>query len=123
MNLFIESLAGYLIREWDRTLNIMDGPREARFIVQSLDPLGTLALFRALDAHRLAWLQKQSITCHFRVATTLWRDWTDATPSETQSKKAIERTRSSYSSYWSRSALRTPPSSFTFSSRRPACAW
>ncbi len=89
MNLFIESLADYLIREWDHTFNIMDGPREARFIVQSLDPLGTLEIFQALDTHRLVWLQTQSITCHFRVATALWQDWTDATQPETQSEKAI----------------------------------
>lgn len=89
MNLFIESLADYLIREWDRTLNVMDGPREARFIVQSLDPLGTLALFQALDEHRLAWLQKQSITCHFRVATALWRDWVNTANPETQSEHAV----------------------------------
>lgn len=89
MNLFIESLADYLIREWDRTLNVMDGPREARFIVQSLDPLGTLALFQALDEHRLAWLQKQSITCYFRVATALWRDWANTADPETQSEHAV----------------------------------
>ncbi len=86
MNLFIESLADYLTHEWDRTLGMMDGPKEARFIIQSLDPLGTLALFQALDAHRLAWLQKQSITCHFRVATALWRDWTHTSNSESDAK-------------------------------------
>jgi DNA phosphorothioation-dependent restriction protein DptH len=32
-------------------------------------------LFQALDAHRLTWVQQQSIACYFRVATNLWRDW------------------------------------------------
>ena len=75
MNLYIESLADYLKREWDRTLEAPDGSHEARFIVESLDPESVFALFHALDAHRLTWLQKQSIVCHFRVATNLWRDW------------------------------------------------
>lgn len=68
MNLYIESLADYLIREWDRTLKAADGQKEARFIVQSLDPEGTFALFEALDEHRLAWLQQQGIACRFESA-------------------------------------------------------
>lgn len=77
MNLYIETLSKYINDEWDRALKTSDGTREARFIVQSLDPEGAFGLFQTLDAHRLTWLQKQqqSITCYFRVATNLWRDW------------------------------------------------
>ena len=79
MNLHIESLANYLKHEWDRALVASDGTHEVRFIVESLNPEGVFALFQALDAHRLVCLQRQSIACHFRVATNLWRDWC-ATP-------------------------------------------
>ena len=75
MNLYIESLAEYLMREWDRTLKAPDGSHEARFIVESLDPDSVFKLFQSLDAHRLTWLQQQTIACHFRVATNLWHDW------------------------------------------------
>jgi DNA phosphorothioation-dependent restriction protein DptH len=75
MNLYIESMAAYLIGEWDRALKAADGSHEARFMVESLSSDGVFALFQKLDAHRLIWLQKQSIACHFRVATNLWRDW------------------------------------------------
>ena len=84
MNLYFESLIKYLIGEWDRTLKTEDGPKEARFIVQSLDPKGVFTLFQALDAHRLTWLQQQSITCYFRVATELWRDWCRTPGAEAQ---------------------------------------
>jgi len=84
MNLYIESLAAYLIGEWDRTLKAADGSHEARFVVESLAPEGVFALFHALDAHRLIWLQQQSITCHFRVATSLWRDWCSSPAAEAQ---------------------------------------
>lgn len=75
MNLYIESMANYLIREWDRTLTAADGLHEARFMVESLSPQGAFALFQTLDAHRLRWLQQQRLACHFRVATPLWHDW------------------------------------------------
>lgn len=77
MNLYIETLAKYIIDEWDRALKSSDVSREARFIVQSLDPESVFTLFQTLDAHRLSWLQQeqQSIACHFRVATKLWHDW------------------------------------------------
>lgn len=75
MNLYIESLAGYVTREWDRALKAPDGPKEVRFIVQSLDPNSALELFQALEDHYLRWLQQLNITCHFRVATGLWNDW------------------------------------------------
>ncbi len=96
MNLFIESLAEYLTCEWDRTLNAPDGPKEARFIVQSLDPVGTLALFEALDAHRQDWSGRISLVCYFRVARGLWDAWrTDAaaasTPGLTGAIQALEQ--------------------------------
>jgi DNA phosphorothioation-dependent restriction protein DptH len=84
MNLYIESLAAYLIGEWDRTLKAADGSHEARFIVESLAPEGVFALFQALDAHRLTWVQQQSIACYFRVATNLWRDWCPSRAAEAQ---------------------------------------
>lgn len=84
MNLYIESLADYLIGEWDRTLKAADGSHEARFIVESLAPEGVFALFQVLDAHRLTWVQQQSIACYFRVATNLWRDWCPSRAAEAQ---------------------------------------
>lgn len=84
MNLYIESLTEYLKGEWDRALKASDGPREVRFIVQSLDPEGVFTLFQALDAYRLTWVQQHSIKCHFRVATELWRDWCRTPGAEAQ---------------------------------------
>ena len=78
MNVFVESLVGYLIEEWERALNTADGPKEARFILQSLAPENALALFSALDGHRLKWLQSKTLECHFRVATGLWKAWNPA---------------------------------------------
>ncbi len=84
MSLYIESLAAYLIGEWERALKAADGSHEARFIVESLAPEGVFALFQALDAHRLTWIQQQSIACYFRVATNLWRDWCPSAEDEVQ---------------------------------------
>lgn len=78
MNLFIEDLAGYVIREWDSTLTVPSGSKEARFIVQSLDPEGTLALFQALEEHRKAWAAHTELACYFRVAKGLWNAWGEA---------------------------------------------
>lgn len=89
MNLYIESLADYLKHEWDRTLQAADGSHEARFIVESLDPEGVFALFQSLNAHRLTWVQQQSIACHFRVATNLWRDWCDPPDMEARLDKQM----------------------------------
>jgi len=75
MNLFVESLAEYLKSEWDNTLKTVDGPKEARFILQSFGPDNTFALFAALEAHRLHWTQGHPLECHFRVATKLWEAW------------------------------------------------
>lgn len=75
MNLFIDDLGRYLTQEWDRVLGSGNGAGEARFIVQSLDPTGTLELFTALDAHRRMWEQQGNIRCYFRVATGLWQAW------------------------------------------------
>lgn len=84
MNLYIESLIEYLKGEWDHVLMVSDGPREARFIIQSLDPESVFAVFKALDDHRLFWLQKQNIKCCFRVATGLWREWSRDPDAEAQ---------------------------------------
>jgi DNA phosphorothioation-dependent restriction protein DptH len=75
MNLFVESLTDYLKSEWKTTLTIPDGPKEARFILQSLDPDNTFALFAALEAYRQEWMQHHTLQCHFRVATKLWEAW------------------------------------------------
>ena len=91
MNLYIESVADYLIREWDRALAAESGPREARFIVESLDPESVFALFAKLDAHRLVWLQRRRIVCHFRVATALWREWCRPAGAEARLDQAMMR--------------------------------
>ena len=75
MNLYVESLADYIKQQWDETLTTTDGTREARFIVESLDPYSIFDLFAQLEEHRLQWIQQQTLECHFRVATKLWRDW------------------------------------------------
>ncbi|MFP4280788.1 MAG: hypothetical protein ACLFQI_12425, partial [Halochromatium sp.] len=75
MNLFVESLAESLCAEWDRVLSDQAGPREARFIIQSLGPENSFQLFKALESHRANWLQRARIECHFRVATGLWQEW------------------------------------------------
>ena len=75
MNLFVESLADDITSEWDAVLGAMDGPREARFIVQSLSPFNTFDLFAALEAHRAIWNGRARVECHFKVATNLWEDW------------------------------------------------
>lgn len=75
MNLYIQSLVKYLTCEWDRVLKDEGGSKEARFIVQSLDPYGTFLLFEALEEHRITWLTHNEIECHFIVATGLWDDW------------------------------------------------
>ncbi|MGZ8243104.1 type IV secretion system DNA-binding domain-containing protein [Methylomagnum sp.] len=75
MNLFVESLTNYLKSEWKTTLTDPDGPKEARFILQSFDPDNTFALFAALEAYRQEWTQRHTLECHFRVATKLWKAW------------------------------------------------
>jgi len=82
MNLFVEELLAHIKQEWDRALTDADGPREARFICQSLDPAATFALFAGLDAHRLHWLKGHQVECHFRVATRLWEDWCKTSTSD-----------------------------------------
>jgi DNA phosphorothioation-dependent restriction protein DptH len=75
MNLFVESLTDYLKNEWKTTLTAPEGPKEARFILQSFDPDSTFALFAALETYRLEWTQRHTLECHFRVATKLWEAW------------------------------------------------
>lgn len=75
MNLFTATLADYVTAEWDRVLSDPAGPREARFIVQSLAPSNTFGFFAALEGHAKEWRQGARIECHFRVATGLWEDW------------------------------------------------
>ncbi|WP_020160012.1 ATP-binding protein [Methylobacter marinus] len=82
MNLFVESLASYLKQEWDKALNLNNGPKEALFILQSLSPENTFSLFNELEEHRKRWMQRQPLQCHFRVAAGLWRDWQLSTPSD-----------------------------------------
>ncbi|WPL17369.1 Type IV secretory pathway protein [Thiorhodovibrio winogradskyi] len=75
MNLFNATLTDYVTSEWDRVLSDPGGPREARFIVQSLAPDNTFAFFEALEQHADKWRASTRIECHFRVATGLWEDW------------------------------------------------
>ena len=75
MNLFVDSLANYIIEEWDRVLGQPGDQKEARFIVQSLDSKSTLELFSILDKHRLESLRNKNITCYFRAATNLYEEW------------------------------------------------
>jgi DNA phosphorothioation-dependent restriction protein DptH len=77
MNLFTQTLAAYLTQEWDRALSTASGPKEARFIVQSLGSEDTLALFEALEAHSRGWAQRTELVCYFRVATGLRKAWSD----------------------------------------------
>lgn len=81
MNLFVESLAGYLKQEWDKAFTASENPKEALFILQSLSPENAFALFAELEEHRQQWLQQQPLLqCHFRVAAGLWQDWQASTP-------------------------------------------
>ena len=75
MNLFVENLVNHLKDEWDRVLSTSDGVKEARFIVQSLDPRSTFEVFSALEEHRIVWLQKSRLECYFRIANGLWTEW------------------------------------------------
>ncbi|MBK8536702.1 MAG: hypothetical protein IPL59_17240 [Candidatus Competibacteraceae bacterium] len=75
MNLYVESLASYIKQQWDEKLTQNDGTREARFIIESLDPQSVFDLFSQLEEHRLQWIQQRTLECHFRVATGLWSQW------------------------------------------------
>ncbi|MBE0472026.1 MAG: hypothetical protein IBX55_21270, partial [Methyloprofundus sp.] len=75
MNLFTRTLKDYLIDEWERALSSPDSDKKAIFIVESLDPDNTIALFSALEAHRLKSLSQKSWRCHFKVAKNLWLEW------------------------------------------------
>ncbi len=75
MNLFVKTMAEYLVKEWDSVLQDSNGTKEARFIVESLDPCSAFDLFSVLEEHRLEVLQENNIECHFRVAKNLWSAW------------------------------------------------
>ncbi|MBU2569723.1 MAG: ATP-binding protein [Gammaproteobacteria bacterium] len=75
MNLFTRTLKDYLIDEWERALSSPDSDKKAIFIVESLDPDNTMALFSALEAYRLKSLSQKSWRCHFKVAKNLWLEW------------------------------------------------
>lgn len=75
MNLFTETLAAYLKTEWDSVMSSLDGDKEARFIVESLDPYSAFDLFSSLEQHRLQAIQHSRLECHFRVAKNLWQEW------------------------------------------------
>lgn len=91
MNLFTETLAGYVTEQWEQGFSATSGPKEARFIVQSLDPQATLALFEALDAHRQQWSERLSLVAHFRVATGLWRAWEETAAGDQDAAAAIAK--------------------------------
>ncbi|MEI6067537.1 MAG: ATP-binding protein [Methylococcaceae bacterium] len=88
MNLFTETLAEYLKKEWARVMAASDGVKEARFIVESLDPYSTFKLFSSLEAYRLESLEHGHLECHFRVAKNLWTAWCQR-ESEVTLKKAM----------------------------------
>ncbi len=75
MNLFTETLAQYLKEEWARVMAASEGVKEARFVVESLDPYSTFKLFNELEAYRIESLKQGQIECHFRVAKNLWVAW------------------------------------------------
>ena len=75
MDLFTETLANYLTTAWHDIMADSDGVKEARFIVESLDPFSTFDLFSTLEAYRQQALQHQQLECHFKVAKNLWDDW------------------------------------------------
>lgn len=91
MNLFAETLAGYVTEQWDQDFSATSGPKEVRFIVQSLDPQATLALFEALDAHRQQWSERLSLAAHFRVATGLWQAWEETAAGDEVAAAAIAK--------------------------------
>lgn len=75
MNYYIESVKEYILNEWDRSLNTSEGPKEARFIVQSLPHESVFELFNALEQKKQKLLKTQNIACQFRVASGLWNEW------------------------------------------------
>lgn len=82
MNLFVETLADYIKTQWDLALTSESGSKEARLIVQSLDPGTAFDVFSALDAHRAEWSKRGRIDCHFRIATGLWNEWRRSSPKD-----------------------------------------
>lgn len=77
MNLYIETLTEYLIREWDAIHAASTGTQEARFVIESLSASNTFALLQALEQHRLKLARTQKIRHHFKVAYGLWKAWQD----------------------------------------------
>ncbi len=75
MNLFTETLAQYLKEEWARVMAASEGVKEARFVVESLDPYSTFKLFNELENYRIESLARGQMECHFRVAKNLWIAW------------------------------------------------
>ncbi len=73
MNLYIETVATYIVTAWSQTLVSQSSEQELRFILESLDPEGAFDLCAALEAHQQT--QRQKIETHFKVATGLWREW------------------------------------------------
>ena len=90
MNLFIEALTQHITRTWDRGL-LQEGAREVRFILQSLGPEETLALFEALDAHATKHYDPTSTGCFFRTAQGLWDAWQAAPASAQHAIAALEQ--------------------------------
>lgn len=75
MNLFIEELTEYVIEAWGKAFQAKAGQREARFVLQSLGPLETLALFERLDSHAQDHYAPTQTRCYFRTAKALWEAW------------------------------------------------
>ena len=75
MNLFVEELTEYVIEAWGKAFQAKAGQREARFILQSLGPLETLALFERLDSHAQDHYAPTQTRCYFRTAKALWEAW------------------------------------------------
>jgi len=90
MNLFVETMAEYLVTEWDSVLQDSNGTKEARFIVESLDPCSAFDLFSVLEEHRLEVLQDRNVECHFRVAKNLWSAWVQREGGEESLRKSMQ---------------------------------
>ena len=91
MDLFTETLADYLKTEWQRVMSNSDGIKEARFIIESLEPFSTFDLFAELEEFRLKALQSQRLECHFKVAKNLWDDWCKYEERQTLLKTMISK--------------------------------
>ena len=79
MNLFVEDLAAYLIKEWKTIQDNPTGTHEARFVLESMAPDAIFELLALLEKYRYQVEQQISLECHFKVANGLWQKWQEQT--------------------------------------------